>query len=181
MVYNVYHYKNKNVWTFIRVENDSLITGYRQTKGWAWTRKVFFAMQFSKPFKSYGHKKYDNIIYDGFYRHFDQRENFPEMAGKNIRAYFNFNTREGEQIKVKMALSSVSTEGALKNLEAEIPHWDFEKTKTETREKWNKELSKIEVETMTEADKITFYWRITTRAYITCCRCGVIMPMKTGA
>ena len=157
MVYNVYHYKNKNVWTFIRVENDSLITGYRQTKGWAWTRKVFFAMQFSKPFKSYGHKKYDNIIYDGFYRHFDQRENFPEMAGKNIRAYFNFNTREGEQIKVKMALSSVSTEGALKNLEAEIPHWDFEKTKTETREKWNKELSKIEVETMTEADKITFY------------------------
>ncbi len=157
LVYNVYHYQNKNVWTFIRVENDSLVTGYRQTKGWARTRKVFFAMQFSKPFKSYGHKKYDSVIYDGFYRHFNQYENFPEMAGRNIRAWFDFDTREGEKIKIKMALSSVSTDGALKNLEAEIPVWDFEKTKAETRAKWNKELSKIEVKTMTDAQKITFY------------------------
>ena len=59
MVYNVYHHDNKNVWTFMRVENDSLVTGYRQTKGWARTKKVFFAMKFSKPFKSYGHKKYN--------------------------------------------------------------------------------------------------------------------------
>ena len=56
MVYNVYYYDDKNVWTFIRVENDSLITGYRQTSGWARTRKVFFALQFSKPFNSYGYK-----------------------------------------------------------------------------------------------------------------------------
>ncbi|MGB1646706.1 MAG: hypothetical protein ACPG9I_05360, partial [Crocinitomicaceae bacterium] len=33
LVYNVYHHDNKNVWTFIRIENDTLITGYRQTKG----------------------------------------------------------------------------------------------------------------------------------------------------
>lgn len=157
LVYNVYHYDNKNVWTFIRVENDSMITGYRETKGWARTRKVFFAMQFSKSFKSYGHKKYDEVTYNGFYRRFNEGENFPEMAGKDIRAYFNFDTNEGEQIKVKFALSSVSSEGALKNLNAEIPHWDFEKTKTETNAKWNKELSKIEVKTMTPEDKITFY------------------------
>lgn len=157
LVYNVYHHDNKNVWTFIRVENDSLITGYRQTKGWARTKKVFFAMQFSKPFKSYGHKKYDEIKYDGFYRRFKQDENFPEMAGKDIRAYFNFDTEEGEKINVKFALSPVSSAGALKNLEAEIPHWDFAKTKEETKEKWNKELSKIEVETLTEADRTTFY------------------------
>lgn len=157
MVYNVYHHDNKNVWTFIRVENDSLITGYRQTKGWARTKKVFFAMQFSKPFKSYGHKKYDEIKYDGFYRRFKQDENFPEMAGKDIRAYFNFHTEENEKINIKFALSPVSTAGALKNLEAEIQHWDFDKTKEDTKNKWNKELSKIEVETMTEADKTTFY------------------------
>ncbi|WP_347923028.1 GH92 family glycosyl hydrolase [Pontimicrobium sp. SW4] len=157
LVYNVYHHDNKNVWTFIRVENDSLITGYRQTKGWARTKKVFFAMQFSKPFKSYGHKKYDEIKYDGFYRRFKQDENFPEMAGKDIRAYFNFDTEEGEKINVKFALSPVSSAGALKNLEAEIPHWDFAKTKEETKEKWNKELSKIEVKTLTEADRTTFY------------------------
>lgn len=157
MVYNIYHHDNKNVWTFIRVENDSTITGYRQTKGWARDKKVFFAAKFSKPFKSYGHKKYDRIIYDGFYRRFKQDENFPEMAGKDLRAYFNFNTTEGEQIKLKFALSNVSSAGALKNLEAEIPHWDFNKTYEETRKKWNKELTKIEVETLTEDQKTTFY------------------------
>jgi len=157
LIYNVYHYDNKNVWTFIRVENDSLVTGYRQTKGWARTRKVFFAMQFSKPFKSYGHKKYDNILYDGFYKRFNQEENFPEMAGKDIRAWFNFDTYEGEKISIKFSLSSVSTEGAVKNLLTEIPHWDFDKTREQTRSKWNRELSKIEVTTLTDDDRITFY------------------------
>ncbi len=157
MVYNVYHHDNKNIWTFIRVENDSLITGYRQTKGWARDKKVFFAAKFSKPFKSYGHKKYDDIKYDGFYRRFNQEANFPEMAGKDVRAYFNFETVENEKIQIKFALSSVSTAGAIKNLETEIPHWDFNKTHSETKEKWNKELSKIEVETLNEGQKTTFY------------------------
>ena len=157
MVYNVYHHNNKNVWTFIRVENDTLVTGYRQTKGWARTKKVFFAMQFSKPFKSYGHKKYNKETYDGFYRRFKQDENFPEMAGKDIRAYFNFDTEEGEKIKIKFALSPVSTNGALNNLKTEISHWDFDKTREETKTKWNKELHKIKVETLSEKDKITFY------------------------
>jgi len=92
LVSNIYHHDNKNVWTFIRVENDSLVTGFRQTKGWARTRYIYFAMQFSKPFKSYGHKKYDKISYNGFYRRFNEEKNFPEMAGKDIRAWFNFNT-----------------------------------------------------------------------------------------
>ena len=157
MVYNVYHHDNKNVWTFIRVENDSIVTGYRQTKGWARTKKVFFAMKFSKPFKSYGHKKYNKETYDGFYRRFNQAENFPEMAGKDLRAYFNFDVAAGEKINLKLALSSVSTAGAMKNLEAEIPHWDFDKTKEQTKALWNKELSKIEVKTMSKADKTTFY------------------------
>ncbi|MBT6439201.1 MAG: glycoside hydrolase family 92 protein, partial [Flavobacteriales bacterium] len=157
MVYNVYHHNNKNVWTFIRIENDSLVTGYRQTKGWARDKKVFFVMQFSKPFKSYGHKKYDDVKYDGFYRRFKQDKNFPEMAGKEIRAYFNFDTKENEKISVKFALSSVSTNGALKNLKAEIPHWNFNKTKEETKAKWNKELSKIEVTSLNDSDKINFY------------------------
>jgi len=157
MVYNVYHHENKNVWTFIRVENDSLVTGYRQTKGWARTRKVFFAMQFSKPFNSYGHEKLNKETYDGFYRRFKQNENFPEIAGKDVRAYFNFNTAKDEEIQIKFALSSVSTNGALLNMETEVPHWNFEKTKEETQGKWSKELSKIEVESITEEDSKTFY------------------------
>ena len=157
MVYNVYHHNNKNVWTFIRVENDSLVTGYRQTKGWARTRKVFFAMKFSKAFKSYGHKKYNEETYDGFYRRFKQDKNFPEMAGKDLRAYFNFDTEEGENIQVKFALSPVSTAGALNNLDTEIPHWNFNKTIEDTNNKWNQELAKIEIESLSLDDKKTFY------------------------
>jgi len=164
MIYNVYHYDNKNVWTFIRVENDTLITGYRQTKGWARTRMQYFAIAFSKPFKSYGHKKYDKVIYDGFYRRFNQEQNFPEMAGENLRAYFNFDTEKDEIIKMKVALSSVSSEGALNNLKQEIPDWNFQKTKQQTQEKWNQELSKIEIETIKPTDKISFY----TALYHTC-------------
>jgi len=157
LVYNVYHHDNKNVWTFLRVENDSTVTGYRQTKGWARTKKVFFAIKFSKAFKSYGHQKYDKQTYTGFYGRFNEKENFPEMAGKDIRAYFNFDTEAGEKIQMKFALSPVSTAGAMKNLEAEVPHWDFDKTKNETQQKWDQELSKIEVETIEESQKETFY------------------------
>ncbi|MBR9846685.1 MAG: glycoside hydrolase family 92 protein [Algicola sp.] len=157
LVYNVYHHNNKNVWTFLRVENDSTITGYRQTKGWARDKKVFFAAKFSKAFKSYGYKKYDKETYNGFYRRFNETENFPEMAGKDLRAFFNFDTEQGEKIKIKFALSNVSSAGAMKNLETEIPHWDFNKTYKETSDKWNTELSKIAIETLKEAQKTTFY------------------------
>lgn len=164
LVYNVYHHDNKNIWTFIRVENDSLVTGYRQTKGWARTKKVYFAMEFSKPFKSYGHKKYDELLYNGFYRRFDEYENFPEMAGKDIRAYFNFDTKAEEELMVKFALSNTGTKGALKNLETEIPHWDFNQVRAETVTKWNNALSRIDIEPLKEADKTTFY----TAMYHTC-------------
>jgi predicted alpha-1,2-mannosidase len=154
----IYNYKDKNVWTFVRVVNDSLITGYRQTSGWARTRTVYFAMTFSKPFKSYGQKNYDDKqVYGGFWRKFDQTKNFPEMAGKNIRTYFDFSTEEGEKVKIKFALSSVSQKNALENLQTEIPGWDFEQVKKDGQQAWNKELSKIAVNTLNEDDKVNFY------------------------
>jgi predicted alpha-1,2-mannosidase len=157
LISGIYNHKEKNVWTFIRVENDTLITGYRQTNGWARTRTVYFAMVFSKPFTNYGHKKYDNSIYKGFWRKFDETKNFPEMAGENIRAYFDFKTEKDEKIKIKFALSSASTKGAISNLLHEIPHWNFEQVKNESQELWNKELSKIEVKMMSQKDMETFY------------------------
>ena len=157
LIHGIYHYDDKNIWTFLRVENDTLVTGYRQTTGWARTRTVYFAMVFSKPVKSYGHKKYDESVYRGFYRKFNEEENFPEMAGRKIRAYFNFSIAEHEQLKIKFALSSVSTEGALMNLQAEIPHWNFDLVRKQAKEKWNRELSRIRVETMDTDDRIVFY------------------------
>lgn len=157
LIHGIYNYADKNVWTFVRVENDTLVTGYRQTSGWARTKTVYFAMVFSKPIKSYGHKKYDDLVYRGFYRKFDEEHNFPEMAGRKIRAHFDFDIAEHEPLQVKFALSAVSTAGALKNMQAEIPHWNFHKTRQQAKEKWNNELSKIRVETINSSDKTVFY------------------------
>jgi predicted alpha-1,2-mannosidase len=157
LISNIYNYDGKNIWTFLRLENDTLITGYRQTSGWARTRTVYFAMAFSKPIKEYGYKRYDEVKYNGFYRKFNESKNFPEMAGRDIRAWFDFNLEESQELLVKVALSNTSTHGALKNLEAEIPHWDFEKVKQEAQAKWEKELSKVQVEMETEAQMQTFY------------------------
>lgn len=157
LIHSIYNYDDKNVWTFLRIENDSTVTGYRQTNGWARNRTVYFAMKFSKPITNYGYKKYDKVPYNGFYRKFDETRNFPEMAGKNIRAYFDFDIDANESLLVKFALSNVGTDGALKNLNAEIDHWDFNKTKQEAQQKWEHELSKIQIETETESQKTTFY------------------------
>jgi predicted alpha-1,2-mannosidase len=158
MMAGLYNYDDKDVWTFVRVVNDSLVTGYRQTTGWARTRTVYFAMTFSKPFSSYGQKNYDaKQVYRGFWGKFDQNKNFPEMAGRKIRAYFDFKTEAGEKIKLKFALSPVSQENALMNLKAEAPGWDFEQVKHAGQQSWNKELNKIAVTTINEDDKINFY------------------------
>ncbi|GAB4017391.1 GH92 family glycosyl hydrolase [Spirosoma migulaei] len=157
LTHGIYNYEDKVVWTYVRVVNDTLITGYRQTNGWARTRTVYFALSFSKPFKSYGQQNLDKPqVYKGFWRKFDQTKNFPELAGKKIRMYFDFDTNEGEKVKLKMALSPVSQENALANIQTEIPHWNFEQTKARAQADWNKELNKIQIDA-SETDKVNFY------------------------
>jgi len=153
----IYNYDEKTVWTYVRVVNDTLVTGYRQTYGWARTRTVYFSMSFSKPFKSYGQKNYDaKQAYRGFWGKFDQTKNHPEIAGRKVRMYFDFDTNEGEKVKIKFAISPVSQENALQNMRAEITGWDFDKVKTQAQASWNKELNKININAA-EDDKINFY------------------------
>ena len=153
----IYNYDGKNIWTYVRVENENTITGYRQTNGWARTRTVYFAMKFSKPFKSYGQKNYDGKqVYNGFWRKFDQTKNFPEIAGKNLKMHFDFDTEENEAIEVKLAISPVSQANALENLEKEAGNLSFDQVKAQTQELWNNELNKIVIKG-TDTEKTNFY------------------------
>jgi predicted alpha-1,2-mannosidase len=156
LVSGIYNYEEKNVWTLVRIINDSTITGYRQTNGWARTRTLYFAIKFSKAFFQYGSKEFAKVNYHGFWGKFDQGKNFPEIAGKQIRMNFDFKTEDLEKIKVKVALSPVSMEGALKNMQAELPGWDFEKTRMAAQQAWNKELNKISIDGSKE-EKENFY------------------------
>lgn len=154
----IYNYPDKNVWTYVHVVNDTLVTGFRQTNGWAKNRVLYFAMRFSKPFVSHGFRNESpREVYRGFWGKFNQTRNFPEIAGQRIKAYFDFKTNEGEKVKVKMALSPVSMDGALANMQAEVPGWSFEQTKAAAQQQWENELHKIEIQTNSRTTKENFY------------------------
>jgi predicted alpha-1,2-mannosidase len=157
MIYSIYHHDDKNVWSFVRVENDSTITGYRQTNGWGRTRFQYFALRTSLPIVDYGHRKYEAGKYNGFYRKFSEEKNFPEMAGKNIRAWFSFGKPSTDTLLVKFALSSSGMDGAIKNLESEARHNDFKRYRESAYDAWNKELSKIKIESLNPETQQTFY------------------------
>lgn len=157
LMHGIYNYDDKNARVYVRVENDHTIVGFRETTGWARTRTVYFAMEFSKPFTNYGFKDFKPSPYKGFWRKFDQTKDFPEMAGEQIRAYFDFKTKKDEQIGVKFALSPVSTDGAKLNLKTETPGWDFDKVKRDGQADWNRELGKVAVTADAKDDLVNFY------------------------
>ena len=128
----------------ISILNDSMITGYRRTSRFANKRVVFFAAVFSKSFLKSGIES--NSVLDPQI----------EASGKNYRAFVSFKTKAGEVIKIKVAISGVSIDGALNNLK-EIPHWNFGQTKQESGVAWEKYLSKIKIEKGDKKDLTTFY------------------------
>jgi len=130
--------------TKITIENDSTISGYRKSNGWARDQHVFFVAQFSKSFKS-------EELFEA-----DLKLENNEAKGIKTKFIANFSTAEKEQILVKVALSSASVEGAKKNLQAELSAWDFDGTVRKADQQWNKLLSQIEI-TGTEYQKEVFY------------------------
>jgi predicted alpha-1,2-mannosidase len=143
---NIYDYLGKTVWSSVRMENDSLLTGWRQTTGWARSRVLHFAVEFSKPVRSYGLRNDEERAYRDFWRRFDQDHDFPERAGRRIKCHFDWETAAGEQIVVKVAISSVSTTGALANLRAEAPGWDFDAVRAEAQARWERELNTVKID-----------------------------------
>lgn len=86
------------------------------------------------------------------------------MAGKlsaeklpALGAYVRFKVDKGEQVLVRAASSFTDAEGALRNLEAEIPHTDFERTRAELTDIWNHRLGMIKVEGATPDEQTKFY------------------------
>ena len=154
--HGIYNYDGKTLWAQIRVENDTLITGYRITNGWARTNYTYFAISFSKPIRNYGYQDMDEIRYNGFWRKFPINNNFPEMAGRKVVSYFEFDNTENPELVVKVALSATSTDGALKNLQVETAGKDFEQLALEAAESWNRQLSSLIIEG-TDDQKAMFY------------------------
>ena len=114
----------------ITIVDNSHIIGHRFSKGWAYDQKLWFALEFSKEFSA------SETPADGFWK---------------------FSFPEGGEVSVKVALSPTGTDAALANMAEELPGWDFEATCKAADEAWEKELSKIKIETKDEDSRKIFY------------------------
>jgi predicted alpha-1,2-mannosidase len=143
------------VWSHVRVEDGSTVTGFHLINGWGKERYLYYAACYSKPFDSFRiMSNGKEVMYDSYksYRFRSRRE----AAGTNLQFLAEYKTSPGEVIQVKVAVSAVSAANALKNLQAEIPDWDFDRVRHETCRKWDRELSRIEIDG-TQEEKETFY------------------------
>ncbi len=126
-------------------ENDTVVSGYRRSSGWAKDQIVYFTAVFSKPIKSF-------TLSDGL----------TPMDGSSLKAkkaygQVFFTTKGKEAVYVKVALSPTSIEAAKQNMEAELPGWDFNKAVADADQAWNAQLNKIRVETNDLSHKKIFY------------------------
>jgi len=130
----------------LKVIDNKTIEGYRIITCWGvGYRKVYFRAEFSKPFTK-----------TVFMNAEDTFENLSVMNSASAKALLSFDTDAGEEVLVKVALSTTSNENALLNLAAEVPHWDFDKTRSGASDRWENELKCITIEGSQEQKEI-FY------------------------
>ncbi len=141
MDYSIQHQKNMDMQ--VDIVSDTEIKGYKLTEYWAFDQQISFYAKFSKPFTY-------QIV----------RDTLTDQNGRlqpRCKVLLSFKTQKDEQVMVKMGISAVDTEGAKKNLEAEIPSWEFEQVRSNARQAWNDYLSKIDITTQDETDRSIFY------------------------
>lgn len=112
------------------------IEGYRRSSGWAKDHTIWFAAEFSSPVMEY--------------------ENIP-ITGDEYAVAIIFDTSSQKKIAVKVGLSPVSCENAWENLNAEQPGWNFDAVAQAAKDRWNKELGRIEIEEMDARQRKLFY------------------------
>ena len=145
---SMYDYPGKILWSRLRVRADGTVTGFRETRGWAPGRQLYFAMRFSQPLS--GHQLHDteqDIVYKGFpppgEKDPSQRA---QIEGRQLVAAFDVMPEAGRPLLVKVAISPVSEEGAIANLDAEAPGWDFDGMRTAAKQQWSEALGAVEAQ-----------------------------------
>jgi predicted alpha-1,2-mannosidase len=143
---SIYDYDGKVLWSTIRVREDGTITGYRETRGWAPGRQLYFAMRFSAPMTR--HELIDRETakaYAGFKGPGKNPADTAEVQSKALEAVFDFGALQSPLL-VKVAISTVSEANAIGNLEHDAPGWDFDGQRAQARSSWEAALSAVDVD-----------------------------------
>jgi len=141
---SLYNYPGKTLWSSIRLRPGGLVTGCRQTRGWAPDRILCFAMRFNAPLRAHAFTNTEtDIAYKGFQGPGRGTDAVDEREGRAIVARFDFGT-PARPLEVKVALSSVDEEGAIANLDSEPG--DFDAVHAKTKAAWEQALAVIDIE-----------------------------------
>jgi len=143
---SIYNYPGKVLWSRVRVRRDGTVTGMRETRGWAPGRQLYFAIRFSEAMT--GHALYNREENPPPYRGFKTPGTSPEdtqsIEGRGLEAVFDFASAKGP-LMVKVAISPVSEENAIVNMDAEVPQFDFDRVRAATQQRWRTELGRVEL------------------------------------
>lgn len=138
---------NDNYDGAVDVENDTTISGFRKTHGWASDRVVYFVAQFSKPFASF-QLAHDDVQFANGTR---------TGTGAHLKAMVTFATGAGEPVLVKVGISGTSVDAARKNLQTEIPDFDFNRVRHAAEAEWTRALGQVQIDTFDPHIRRTFY------------------------
>lgn len=144
---SMYDYPGKILWSRVRVRADGTVTGFRETRGWAPGRQVFFAMRFSRPLAGHElHSTEQDIAYKGFPPpgHQDPKQR-AQIEGRQLVGTFDFGKLDAPLI-VKVAISPVSEAGAIANLDAEVADFDFDRVRAQAKQEWTQALSVLDID-----------------------------------
>ena len=144
--HSIYDYPGKVLWSRIRLHPDGTVTGFRETRGWAPGRQVYFAMRFSQPIvgREIQNRETD-IPYNGFRQPGRALDDRQQVQGRALEAAFDFGVLN-EPLLVKVAISSVDEAGAIANLDSEGEGFDFDAQRATTRAAWTEALGVLDIE-----------------------------------
>lgn len=120
----------------ISMPDSCTIIGHNEVSAWV-HRHYYYVIKFDKPYTI--------------------SEELPAHRGEKAKRFLlSFATKPEESVQIKIALSTVSIDGAMKSMEEENPNWDFATVKREANKQWNELLSRARV-VGTDAEKVNFY------------------------
>ena len=120
----------------VKWEDEQTLSGHVRNSVWV-NQDYFFVLKFNRPTTG--------------------QINLPMAeTEKGQRIVACFDMEPGDELLTKIALSTTSVEGAKKNMDTELPGWDFEATRQAAKDSWNNYLKRIEV-TGTDAQKANYY------------------------
>jgi predicted alpha-1,2-mannosidase len=131
----------------VRVVGNDTIVGGRRVWQWASGRVIYFAMKLSRPASSITLYDEDKALPAGT----------AEAKGNHLKAAIHLDKASSEPLLVKVGISGVDIDGAMRNLDGEIPAWDFDGVRASAEAEWAGELAKIQIDSTSDKIKRTFY------------------------